>query len=416
MLAEAPRLTCGVTRTMHELLNEELRSCYAPLVPAPDKHSLRRANRTGLAMAPLEPSHTFPAFAASPDHLLIAQSALFDSKESILRLFIDAHADAVLDMVACRAGSGQEAHSSPATLMFLNDGHYSWPMRGYIVQCRWRGYKPAWAGLVMKSTREPPVPVLVHEVATSESGTLAACVGVAYSHQDSHEWQAYHSNLGVEQFHQYYVDGIHTKSEQPVQPHNTRHLPSMSWQEIFPLGPELRYLFSQLTMYNECVYRFRYSFRYVMVIDTDEYIHLNLPQHQAVQPALPSFLGQNMPEYVSAMLLLIWAYPVQCQPSSPSGSILARSTLREATAQLPGLYDYVSWINGRNKMIIRPQGVLELCVHRICTVADGWDKQFLIPPEQAFIKHFRRWQWWDDKCDQLHREPAASHSPFLKQP
>ena len=395
---------------MHGLLHEGLRSRYAPMIPAPGQPSVWHANKTGLAMALAEPDRTFPSFAASPDYFVVAQSALFDSKSSILRLFIDAHAEAVLDIAACRAGRGHEAHSSQATLIFLNDGHYTWPMRGYIVQCRWHGYKPAWAALTFKSAREPPMPVLVHETATVEVGTLAACVGVAYSHQDSLEWQTYHSKMGVDQFHQYFVDGIHTGGKHPVQPHSTQHLRSMSWQEIFPLGPEMRYLFSQLTMYNECVYRFRYSFKYIMVIDIDEYIHLSLPPHQAMQPALPSFLEQTMPEHVSAMLLLIWPYPVQCQPPSPQfDSIVASSILREATAQLPGLYDYVGWINGRNKMIIRPRGVLELCVHRICTVADGWEKQILILPDKAFVKHFRKWQWWDDKCDQLHRDPDATH-------
>ncbi|KAK9828241.1 hypothetical protein WJX74_005099 [Apatococcus lobatus] len=396
----------GMNRTMHDFLNEELRSRYAPMVPAPRRHSASRANRTGLEVARFEPDPTFPVFAASLDQLVIVQSALHDPKEYVLRVFIDAHADAALDIGSCRAGRGHQAHSSPATLMFLNDGHYSWPMRGYIAQCRWHGYKPAWAALTFKSSREPPVPVLVHELATAANGTLAACVGVAYSHQDSHDWQLYHSQLGVDIFHQYYVVGNHMKDQEPVQPHNTRHLRSMSWQEIFPLGPELRYLFSQLTMYNECVYRFRYSFRYLMMIDTDEYIHLEMPQHQALQPNLLSMLEQDMPEHVAAMLLLIWAYPVQCQPSSPSESIVKKSILREATAQLPGLYDYISWINGRSKMIIRPQGVLEVCVHRICTVADGWDKQVLIRPDRAFVKHFRKWQWWDDKCEQLRREPV----------
>ena len=377
---------------------------YAPEILADHKHSTI-AMKESWPPAAMELPRTFPAFAASHDQLAIVQSALWDPRDSILRLFIDAHADAVIEIQSCRAGRKAEAQTSPATLMFLNDGHYSWPMRGYIVQCRWPMYKPDWAALAFNSLRELPLPVAVHEVETSRTGMLAACVGVAYSHQDSHEWLMYHSKLGVEWFHQYYVGGIHTDSKEPVQPFSEHHISSMSWQEIYPLGPDLRYLFSQITMYNECLYRLRHRFKYLVVIDTDEFIHLALPPHKIQQPALHAFLDDHMPEHVAAMLLLIWAYPKQCQPPSSSDSIVAQSTLREATAQMPGMYDYVSWINGRNKMIIRSQGVLELCVHRICTVADGWDKQVLVPQELAFIKHFRKWKWWDDKCDLLQQDP-----------
>ncbi len=401
---------------MHETLSSSLLARYAPQVDG--NNSQLKPLHQPLPPSATEAPETFPAFSVSPDYKAVIQSALWDPTDSVLRLFIDAYADVVMDIEGCRAGRGRLAHSSPATVMFLNDGHYNWPMRGYIVQCRWRAHRPSWAALTFKSSsgdrgseatddpsRHSPSPVSVHQVGTAAEGTLAACLGVAYSHQDSSEWVTYHSKLGVEKFHQYYVAGIHTDSKDPVRPVSHGHLQNMSWQELFPLGPELRYLFSQITMYNECLYRFRHAYEYLLVIDTDEYVRIALPQYQNVPLPLPAFLSENMPEHVAAMLLLIWAYPLQCQPESGSGTLVARSMLREPTAQVPGLYEYVSWINGRNKMIIRPVGVLELCVHRICTVADDWDKQVFIPHDQAYVKHFRRWQFWDDKCGELQEDP-----------
>ena len=405
---------------MLNTLSSPLLAQYVPEVNG--HHSLLKHMHLSPPPAETEAPQTFPSFSVSPDSRTVIQSALWDPKDSVLRIFIDAYGDAVDDIEGCRAGRGRLAHTSPSTIMFLNDGHYSWPMRGYIVQCRWRAYRPAWATLTLKSSSDDPTidahgtpsdqsklppPVGVHEVDTVSSGSLAACVGVAYSHQDSQEWLSYHSNLGVARFHQYYVSGIHTEQQNPVRPSSQGPFSPITWQEIFPLGPELRYLFSQITMYNECVYRFRYVYDYLLVIDTDEYVHIAMPQYQPLQPALPAFLADNMPEHVAAMLLLMWAYPLQCQPQSATGTLVDRSRLREASAQMPGLYDYVSWINGRNKMIIRPAGVLELCVHRICTVADDWDKQVLLPQDKAYVKHFRRWGWWDDKCDQLQQEAAS---------
>ena len=65
-------------------------------------------------------------------------------------------------------------------------------------------------------------------------------------------------------------------------------------------------------------------------------------------------------------------------------------------------------LTGRSKMVLRPRGVVEACIHNVCAEADGWDKQIHVDVEAAFLKHFRKYTHFENNCSpaQLERDPA----------
>ncbi|KAK9850785.1 hypothetical protein WJX84_010348 [Apatococcus fuscideae] len=340
---------------------------------------------------------------------LIRKNVRYDPHLQEVRIFFDASYDYASTLEFCILGRGPDIiEEMPAVLGFFHDGAPEALYHGFVVACKQPNFVPEWTGVRFKDNWEWPGRMKVHQVPTEKKGQLGVCLGVLYGQQDIiHEWLDYHSAMGVSHFRIYYAPNHFGDAAGPAIKKFERA--DAAWQQVLPLDSRHRRLYSQATMLNECLYRLKYAFEYILMSDIDEFIWLN-PNKTQHAASLPMFIDSILPERTTAAVFLTWAYPTNCQPPSPKGtSAYQRHVVRESIPLYPGLNTYVNWMNGRNKMILRPRGMLEGCIHNICLEADGWDKQIQVGPEVGFLKHFRQYTHWNENnCDpsRLERDPA----------
>ncbi len=351
----------------------------------------------------------YPDRVSHQGHNILFQSALWDPHLQEVRIFLDASYDFATDLGFCILGRGTDmVERTQAVLGHLHDGAPQALLHGFVLVCPQPSFVPEWTGIQFRNDYVWPSRLTVHQVPTEKRGPMASCLGTLYGQKDIiHEWLDYHSALGVSHFRIYYSPRHFGDADGP--PIEEFERSDVSWQQVMPLDEKHRRLYSQVTMMNECLYRLKYAYDYILMTDIDEFVYIN-PNRSQHANSLPGFIDSVLPEKTTAAVFLTWAYPTNCQPASSDGTpAYHQHVIREDTPLYPGLNQYCSWMNSRSKMILRPRGVLESCIHNVCLEADGWDKQLQITEDIAFIKHFRNYTFWkENECEPSHlqRDPT----------
>ncbi|KAK9862699.1 hypothetical protein WJX84_006229 [Apatococcus fuscideae] len=301
-------------------------------------------------LGPYHPSEimapTYPDRTAYQNHNLMIQSALYDPYMQEVRIFLDATYAFANDLDTCILGRGTDVtEETQAVLGHLHDGAADSIFHGFMLACQQPTFVPEWTGVRFKNGWEWPARVAVHQVSTEKKGPLGCCLGVLYGHKHIiHEWLDYHSQLGVSHYRIYYAPQHFGDATGPAVTEFER--PDVAWQQVLPLDSRHRRLYSQVTMLNECLYRLKYSFDYILMTDIDEFLWLN-PNKTQHAASLPLFLDTVLPEMTTAAIFVTRAYPTNCQPEAASNaSVYSQHVMRENRPLLPGLNSYVNWMNG----------------------------------------------------------------------
>ena len=81
----------------------------------------------------------------------------------------------------------------------------------------------------------------------------------------------------------------------------------VDWRVFSP--PAMRYFAGQSTVYNDCLFRNRWTYDFLLIVDTDEVVKIKSP---GFQNDLPGFLHVSVPLLASAYMLPRVLYPRKC--------------------------------------------------------------------------------------------------------
>ena len=193
----------------------------------------------------------------------------YDPHLQEVRIFIDASYTYASNVASCILGRGTDViEEMPAVLGFFHDGAPQALYHGFVVACKQPSFVPEWTGIRFKDDWEWPGRMTVHHIPTEKKGQLGVCLGVLYGQQDIiHEWLDYHAALGVSHFRIYYAPNHFGDAAGPAIKEFPRS--DVAWQQVLPLDDRHRRLYSQATMLNECLYRLKYAFDYILMTDID---------------------------------------------------------------------------------------------------------------------------------------------------
>lgn len=305
---------------------------------------------------------------------LIIYDALFDPILETVNIWVDLSAIPGQNEFRCVTEYAGRTSSENVTLQEVMR-HLDWsvnPWVTFVMTCNA-------AHLPERLTLQPVGrEVVVKEVQTNKRGRLAACLGVIYSHQPLlPNWFTYYSDLGVEHFHVYRardhsldqtaISGHDILFTRPFAPHVH---PQATYHDVRP--GKHRWQYGQATVHSLCIYSLRYTYDYIVLVDTDEYLWFEKPN-----ASLVAFLDRSLPPAVASARFANWYFPA-C--FSNNTSVVDQYTTADGQ---PELHD------SAGKCVVRPLGVKNFYVHKVYEPATGFEEAYNVPVEQAFVKHFR---------------------------
>lgn len=178
-------------------------------------------------------------------------------------------------------------------------------------------------GLVLKNN-ETVDPIPVEVIAEGVRGDIVICTRATSDHPDLYRYLDHYRALGVDHFHINYMF-TNTSHMQKSVGHKNKlfhfggpakivDASDVTWK----FGGKDTHL-AVLSLYlqvNECIHRYKYSYRYAMAIDLDEYLVLNASLRG--YPRLVEILDNLMPEDKVAFKLCRMHYSRTC-PSEKNG-------------------------------------------------------------------------------------------------
>ena len=160
----------------------------------------------------------------------------------------------------------------------------------------------------------------VETIATEKRHALGACVGPLFSHRVTLQpWLQYHKAMGVGHVtiyqaklahHEGLRDAFGIYAVEPtakLKEAEFQHTALVDWRVFSP--PAMRYFAGQSTVYNDCLFRNRWTYDFLLIVDTDEVVKIRSP---GFQNDLPGFLHVSVPLLASTYMLPRVLYPRKC--------------------------------------------------------------------------------------------------------
>jgi hypothetical protein len=234
---------------------------------------------------------------------------------------------------------------------------------------------------------------------------VGACNAVVNSDKSEmlYEWLQHYTDLGVDGFHIYFtnqsVNWNDSSSRDKYSDENVPkpfNFPRVSWVHFEHLPLEDRFLYSQQSVYNDCVYRLRHSYEYLVMFDMDEFLVIRDPRF-ARSGGLKSLLHHVFPPHYAAVGVYRYAYRDDCRKDPLQTKLYhekATHRLKEPESQ--------SVLNSKHfadKLIIKPNRVDIFYMHFLASVREGYvvDASNTLP-SMVFLKHLRK---YDQSCQEL---------------
>lgn len=219
-------------------------------------------------------------------------------------------------------------------------------------------------------------------------------------------WLNHYTSMGVEGFYLYWTtsyinwDGA-ASIPLPESFRPFRH-PQVTWYQYHQFPDDERYYYGQQTVYNECVFRNRHSYEYLLMFDHDEFLILKDSKFGMLgRPStLLNVLHHLFPPKHAALGIFRYAYRKDCQSEpvrlTPEQAFHEQYTHRvvepESRTTFPFHHD-------GDKLIIRPKMVDIFYMHFIETVRSGFVRETVNAlPSSIHIKHLRS---YEHNCSEL---------------
>lgn len=238
-----------------------------------------------------------------------------------------------------------------------------------------------------------------------QKGILGACEAVVFNDQFPalYEWLHFHSQLGVDGFQIYFTNQT-VQWDAPAQSDGSKfkpfNYPGVSWVHFDHLALEERFWYSQITLYNDCVYRLRHTYKYLMVIDYDEFLIIRDTRFNG-EGGLKAMLRHLFPPNHAAVGIYRYAYRGDCG----DGAASADQTYHEKFTHRLKETESQSVLSSKrfaDKLIVRPDRVDNFYTHYLISAQQGFTAQTMnAQPSMVFLKHLRR---YDQDCSELTNE------------
>lgn len=240
------------------------------------------------------------------------------------------------------------------------------------------------------------------QVSLQQQGTIGACNGVVNSDhfEQLYEWLHHYTVLGVEGFHIYFTNqtvmwaggsGVGSRGSrfgQPTEdPPRPFSYPRTTWIHFEHLPLDERWLFSQITIYNDCVYRFRHAYTYLAMLDMDEFLVIRDQRFERTG-GLKALLHHMFPPQHAALGIYRYAYREDCREGEPrSDKYIDRFTHRLKDTES---HTVLHTKRVADKLFVRPDRVDVFYVHHLASARDSYITQAAnVQPSMAYLMHIR---------------------------
>ena len=347
---------------------------------------------------------------------LVIYSALHDAKLQELKVFIEVEstiADEGFEECVLTTPNNVSTKLKASVTGFETrpepGSEYYQYWRPLIVSC---ASVPSWAGstnntaLTLRYQNAANQSVLSSHPTTVESisvemvSDIGACIGPLFSEVPTfHDWLFYHWGLKVAEFNIYLPHGKFIDTENytryqgtfPEHGHRAKHhttefySSAVWWRHYHPVQSSV--YFAQTIIYNECVYRNRHRHRFLVMLDTDEFISV------ANSTLLALLDAELTSDYAGVLLPMSWHH-VFCPSASGIQTYSDFDVFqdRKPDAAYFAKTKEQDWYAG-GKSIIRPINVVTEHVHNPLMTPSGieWGKR--LHPSQIALKHVRCGSW-----------------------
>lgn len=251
------------------------------------------------------------------------RTALWDVREKAVAVTADIHGGMETTITGCifrltsQDSTPNVSISSNATVKALFDNS------GFLIRCvpnvfLGKGHSTAFLDASVNLTLSSGAsvgPVTAEIIGEALVGDLVMCFATLFSHTpELHRWLDHYRVLGVDLFRLYYVIlGMNStfggyNSVKYGGPITTFDGADIIWHAA--ASSHHMNIFSKNLYLTDCLLRYRYSFRYLICVDTDEFLVLNasLPGY----PKLARILDNGLPETVAYVRICRWHYSRYC--------------------------------------------------------------------------------------------------------
>ncbi|CAK0784444.1 hypothetical protein CVIRNUC_007648 [Coccomyxa viridis] len=238
---------------------------------------------------------------------------------------------------------------------------------------------------------------------------VGMCVGPIFSSTPTTlDWLQYYAELGVSGIHMYAVvaDFVLKPSNYMHEPGSLRalqleHHRLVTWRAFHPSKWSAHY-YGQWLIFNDCVFRTRNVYEYIMFHDRDEFIHFvgYAPKKVHLLSMFARLFGERDVPSITYWGALIHTH-CHVEAVGRVGSRRARIG-EEVEVQTYSGYDVweedlrapnftgCTWKTCHPKSVIRPLGVEVMNIHHYHLAAEGFRKEYkMVGPEAVLIKHVR---------------------------
>ncbi len=267
---------------------------------------------------------------------------------------------------------------------------------GYRIVCPLHDSSPDAVELVLQGNATVTGRQPLEAIPMQRQGSLAVCTGPALSWRGVEpSWLEYHKDIGVDHVRIFVPIGRDTMVNRfnlmGLPDHLIYYLRSFNGQVTgapfkFVTGfdyvsymtyspPAVTWYWSQFTIMHACWYSLRHAYDFVLTIDFDEYLAMN------VDDSLDHWL-EGISQDTGAVLVQRFIYPARCQqvsvgdPPNPAHLLIREETTDGAHPQFP-------------KLILRPSKLILATNHKPMKLSDDCDKVWEAPESDIELKHFR---------------------------
>jgi hypothetical protein len=341
---------------------------------------------------------TITVMSGDGNETMHVRSALWDFELQTIFIFADISKGFDTNFTCAMTLSGVELED-PALVTHVPK--HDTRINGFLIECqpprnadrifRWSQIP---TNITIKSRNGIQTPELsVEEVNDKAAGRLAMCMAVLHTDLPMlHSWLHHHRAVGVQSFKMYYTDapslhitgvptvrGVVPIYGGPVQLHD---IPDVTWHYAGHSGHSQG--FSQSLHQNDCLFRYRYEYDYLLFLDIDEFLVLNSSLRGA--PFLDQVLSNMLEVNQAGALFCRWHYSKACTV----GDDETHKAIKSGNHHF-GFFDHRKRGPSPDcfygKVALRPRFVKVMWVHKPWTYFDQVGHVKDIPVSSGFVQH-----------------------------
>lgn len=239
------------------------------------------------------------------------------------------------------------------------------------------------------------------QIPLTKEASIGACVSPIFTPEFDvlYAWLNHYTKLGVEAFHVYwtnnFVNWTHPFDDTPDGVHQFHpfHHPVVKWYQYDELHRLETLYHDQRTLMNECIFRNRHAYDFLVMFDFDEFLVIKEHKFPGVQGhvTLLKILNHMLPPDTAALGLYRYAYRRDCEGnvghSEGSKFELEEYNHRTKTAESMIAFDS-AWGNRHDKLIVRPKLIENFGIHNTDAIS-GVMAETAVLPSSMFLKHLR---------------------------